>query len=263
MSGRYQSHFKSAYVWLGIIFLIVFVLAFKFPVGQKLTIALSPLFHVVQVPVRWAEDLSLWFDDSQLLQAKLASLQEKTLKQQTLKQELSVIRAENTQLRKLLKITQIDGYIWHAARVVSRGQEQKSRRLMLKTGLVAPDDIIVSHEGLVGLVDESGLDHAIVRTILDASIAVPVTMKNSSLAGLVRGDGSQLQVDFVPLIKAPNVGDVLLTSGAGGLFPAGLPVAIVEQVRAVEGGVFAEVIARPAADWQRDAWLAVAQRTKP
>jgi len=65
-------------------------------------------------------------------------------------------------------------------------------------------------------------------------------------------------------VKDPErFGDILITSGAGGLFPAGLPVAVVKEAKAVEGGVFVEVIAEPVAFWQREAWLAIASRTHP
>ena len=132
---------------------------------------------------------------------------------------------------------------------------------MLNTTAVTADDIVVSHEGLVGIVDQSTKTYAVVRTILDASLAVPVTMKDSALAALVRGAGEELIVDFVPLKNAPKEGDVLLTSGAGGLFPAGLPVAKVTEVHAVEGGLFAEVMATPVANWKKEPWLAVAKRS--
>jgi len=262
MSLRNYSRSKSAQLWVLALFLIVLVLSFKFPVGQKLSIAIAPLLHVVQTPAQWTQDFLLWFKKADELQNQYQLLQQTTLKQQALKLELTALRTENTQLRQLLSITQIDGYMWHAARVMSRGLEAKSRRLMIQTERVNDDDVVVSHEGVVGLIDHAGSEYAVVRTILDASLAVPVTMENSDLAGLVRGDGAHLLVDFIPLTKAPQVGDILLTSGAGGLFPAGLPIAVVEEVKQVEGGVFAEVIARPAAYWQRDAWLAVARRVQ-
>jgi rod shape-determining protein MreC len=44
------------------------------------------------------------------------------------------------------------------------------------------------------------------------------------------------------------------------VFPAGLSVAKVTQVKPIEGGVFVQVSASPAAAWQRDAWLAVATK---
>jgi len=263
MKQRRPSRYKTAQLWWLVLFLVALVISLKLPAGQKLSIAMAPLLHVVQAPVRWYQDFSLWFEDSVQLQAKYIQLSREQAEQKSLNLELAALKAENTQLRQLLKITDIHAFSWRAAPVISRGQEVKSRQLMLQIQNAHQDDVVVSHEGLVGLVDHSGKTHAVVRTVLDASLAIPVTMRNSSLAALVRGDGERLIVDFIPLAKAPKVGDVLVTSGAGGLFPEGLPVANVEAVEAVEGGVFAEVQAKPVANWQRDAWLAIAAKTKP
>jgi len=250
---------KNRILWVAL-FLIAVLLAAKLPFGQKLNLAIAPLLDAVQSPVRWAAQFSLWFEESATLQHNYSVLHTEYAKQQSLRLEMGALRAENIQLRQLLKVAQLEGYNWRAAQVISRGPEEKSRRLMLHADFAVSDDVVVSHEGLVGLVDESSQTHAVVRTILDASLAIPVTMKGSSLAGLVRGDGDHLLVDFVPLVKAPKVGDVLLTSGAGGLFPAGIPVAVVHNVQRVEGGVFVDVRASPVAFWQRDAWLAIATR---
>jgi len=260
MRAGFRVKYKAAYFWWAAAFLCVVILSFKFPVGQKLNIAAAPLIHMVQAPVRWFQDLSLWLEASSELQQRVLSLQEKVQKQDALRQILTTVKAENRQLKRLLMITQLDGYVWQAVPVVSRSQEEKSQRLMVQAIGIQQDDIVVSHEGLVGLVDEVGVGHAVVRTILDASIAVPVTKAGSQMAGLVRGDGEHLLVDFIPRSKAPNVGDLLIASGAGGVFPAGLPVAVVEKVKAVAGGVFVEVIASPVAYWQRDAWLAIASK---
>ncbi len=254
--GR-DSRFKNAYIWWVSIFLVIVLVSFKYPVGQQFQLAIAPLLHVVQAPVRWYQAFSLWFEDSRDLQSRFLALQRLQRQQQAQIQEIEALRTENNQLRTFLNIKQLHSYDWRVARVISRGPESKSRRLMVNIDQAQSDDVIVSHEGLVGLVAKSSATHAVIRTILDASVTVPVTMLNSQLAALVRGDGKHLLVDFVPIAKAPKVGDVLVTSGAGGVFPAGLPVAKVTKVNAVDGGVFAEVLADPVALWQREAWLAV------
>jgi len=259
--GR-DSRFKNAYIWWLSAFLVVVVLSFKYPVGQQLNLAIAPVLHAVQAPVRWYQGFTLWFESSRVLQAKVTHFQEVVTKQQAQSLLLDVQRLENKQLRSLLNITQIESYTWQVAKVVSRGPETKSQRLMLEVKHAHADDVIVSHEGLVGLVDTSDGTHAVVRTILDASVTVPVTMLGSDLAGLIRGEGEHVLVDFIPLAKAPKAGDILVTSGAGGVFPSGIPVARVVNVKAIKGGVFADVIAEPVAAWKRDAWLAVATRSQ-
>ncbi len=260
MRFKHFTTYKTTSLWWVVLLVCLVLLSLQYPIGQKLNLAAAPLLHAVQAPVRWVERLSLWIEQSSALQQEVLTLREQVQKQAVFSQQLATVAAENKQLKRLLHITQIKDYVWQAVRVISRSQEEKSRRLMIQATHINPDDIVISQEGLVGIVDEVGGNHATVRTILDASLAVPVTKAGSQLAALVRGDGEHLQVDFIPREKAPHAGDVLIASGAGGVFPAGLPVAVVEKVEAVPGGVFVEVIASPVAYWQRDAWLAVASK---
>ncbi len=229
-------------------------------------LATSPALESLYAPVQWWQSFSLWFHERQTLQANYLTLQKHLQQQAALIQEAESLRDENRQLRRILDISGITGYRWHAAKVRGRSPESMSQRILLQVKGVSPDDVIVSSEGLVGLVESRTGQHATVRTILDASVAVPVTVPGTSLAALVRGQGDRLKVSFVPIENAPEEGDVLYTSGAGGLFPPGIAVARITRVQPVAGQLFAQVDAVSVAHWQRDNWLAVAshlQKQKP
>jgi cell shape-determining protein MreC len=99
-----------------------------------------------------------------------------------------------------------------------------------------------------------------VRTIFDASLAVPVTIPGTTLAALSRGEGDRLTINFVPRQANLMANEVLYTSGAGGMFPPGIAVARITDVQPVPGQLFVSVVAEPVAHWQRDNWLAVASQ---
>jgi len=245
------------FAWLVLAALLLVSLQ-QLPIGQRLNLAMAPLISALQAPGRWWQEFSLWFDDSQQLQADYQKATIQLEKQSALIQEVTSLREENRQLRALLSIEQLKGYHWHAAKVQGRSPDKMSQRLILLVNDAKPDDVIVSSDGLVGLVDEARSGSAVVRTILDASIAVPVTVSHSPLAALLRGEGDRLIVDFVPIEQAPAVGTLLQTSGAGGIFPPGLPAARITSVTPLPGQVFAQVRAVPVAHWQRESWLAMA-----
>lgn len=251
---------SRGWAWL-VLFVVLFVLASQSPVGQHLNIGMSPLLSVVQAPGRWWNELTLWFEQSQKLHKELEQTKQQLAMLAATQQELSNLRTENLKLRKLLDIKQIEGYHWHAARVQGRSPDKMSQHLILLVDSAKPDDVIVASEGLVGVVDQAKRNSAVVRTILDASLAVPVTMKTVPIAALARGQGDRLQIDFVPIDQAPPVGTILYTSGAGGLFPAGIPVARVTFVEPIAGEIFAQIHAEPVAHWQRENWLALASQT--
>jgi len=245
--------------WLiGAIIVAVLFAAGRAPLGSWSMLASSPTLDALYAPVQWWQSFSLWFRDRQDLQAHVDDLQKRTQQQAALIQEAGSLRDENRQLRSLLDISGITGYRWHAAKVRGRSPDMMSQRILLQVNGVSADDVIVSSEGLVGVIDSQTDQHATVRTILDASLAVPVTVPGTALAALIRGQGERLQVSFVPLDQAPKVGAVLYTSGAGGFFPPGIAVARITEVRPVPGQLFADVEATPMAHWQRDNWLAVA-----
>lgn len=226
--------------------------------GSWPMLASWPALEALQRPVQWWQESSLWFSEKQALQADYLAFREKAEQQASLIQEANSLREENRQLRSILDVADITGYRWHAAKVRGRSPEAMSQRILLQVHGVSKDDVIVSSEGLVGVVDSTAKDHATVRTIFDASLAVPVTIPGSSLAALVRGQGESLSIDFVPEEFLLNAGQVLYTSGAGGLFPPGIAVARINSVTTVPGELFVKVSAKPVAHWQRDNWLAVA-----
>jgi len=258
---------KERHYWRYPLFLAVALMFFyaveKFPVGQQVSLALANVLAVVQAPVQWVNDASLWLKQRQDLQDELRDDRQHIAQYSTLLQQNKSLKEETRQLRSLLHMTRTEGYQWQAARVLGRTPEQKSRHLILDATSSKTDDVVIASQGLVGLVDRSQGDMAVVRTVLDGSIAVPVTLANSSLAALVRGQGDHLNVDFIPLVEAPKVGDVLQTSGAGGLFPPGISVARITHIEPVSGRIFAKVRAVPTAHWQREAWLAIASPNVP
>ena len=239
-----------------LIILIIFGLQ-RLPIGQQLNLGLTPLVATLQAPSRWWHKTSLWLQERSELQHDLLQTRKAFEQQAALIQQSKSLHEENIQLRKLLKIADVQGYTWRAAQVLGRSPDKKSQRLILQVQ-AKPDDVVVSSSGLVGLVDASHKDASVVRTILDASLAVPVTLASSPLAALIRGQGDHLLVDFIPLDQAPAIGSILQTSGAGGIFPPGIPVAHITHIEALPGRVFARIEAKPTAHWQRENWLAIA-----
>jgi len=252
-------------LWAGIIAgLILLFFIQQLPLGQKISLFIFPLVQALQTPAHWWQDINLWFTDRQDLQAENLHLREVLQKQAGILQELRALRTENMQLRTLSGLKALPGYRWHAARVLGRSPDKMSQRLLLLAqNAMNGGDVVASSEGLVGLIDTVQDRHAVVRTILDASMAVPVTLPGSHLAAFIRGQGETLRVEFIPFKYAPPETSVLVTSGAGGVFPPGIPVARITRIHEIAGSIFADVDARPVAHWRRDAWLSIASRQGP
>jgi len=251
---RYRLVLVTAFV------LISLVAVSRISVASWPMLAMWPAQEVLHTPAQWWESSSQWFKDRQVLQDERLNFQKQAQQQAALIQETNSLREENRQLRKILDIVGIRGYRWHAAKVRGRSPGAKSQRILIQVYGASVDDVIVSSEGLVGVVDSASAHHATVRTIFDASLSVPVTIPGTTLAALSRGEGNQLAINLVPRQIALKAGEVLYTSGAGGIFPPGIAVARITDVQPVPGRLFVSVAAEPVAHWQRDNWLAVASQ---
>ncbi|MDX8413479.1 MAG: rod shape-determining protein MreC [Mariprofundales bacterium] len=226
--------------------------------GQHLMLQAAPLIEIAQAPARLGKRITLWIERQADLQRQLAQSQQQLQTLSMLHGELAHLRQENHALQQLLSIDQPQPYQWRAAHTVALSTDSTHRHLLLKVNGASLDDVVVSEHGLVGLVTAISRQHATVRTVLDGAIAIPVTDSLRRLAALVHGDGDHLIVDMIARSQQPKVGDILYSSGAGGLIPQGIPVARVTTITPMPGALFIKISAVPTALWQQHHWLAIA-----
>jgi len=113
---------------------------------------------------------------------------------------------------------------------------------------------VLANAGLFGQVLRVGPWTSEVILVTDPEHAVPVQDERSGLRTLAVGAGvtNVLQLPYLPINSDLKKGDLLLTSGLGGVFPAGYPVARVTEVSRDPGEALAQVTAEPVAGVDRD-----------
>jgi len=164
--------------------------------------------------------------------------------------QAKAIESENRRLKALLGVRETDGMPVTAARLI--GSTSSSTRRFALLGAGARDGVRVgqpvrSATGLVGRVLEVGNRTARVLLITDGESVVPVRRIKGDIAGFAQGqaDGT-LVIRLIDLgINPLKKGDVLVTSGSGGLYRPNVPVAIVANV--TRDGAVARIISDPAA----------------
>jgi rod shape-determining protein MreC len=164
--------------------------------------------------------------------------------------ESEAIKAENRRLKRLLGIAESASKPVGAARLV--GSSAASSRRYATIGLGRGDGVaegmpVRSHLGLVGRILEAGRASSRVLLLTDTQSLVPVRRAQDDVAAFAqgRGDGT-LVVRLISLGVNPlRKGDVLVTSGAGGLYRTGIPVAVVTAL--TSDGALARVLSDPAA----------------
>lgn len=149
--------------------------------------------------------------------------------------EARAIDFENRRLKRLLGLVGDGRETVAVVRIVGSTASSTHRLVTLSAGSAAgvrPGQPLRSAEGLIGRVIETGRISSRALLITDGSSTVPVQIIRSGAAVLATGQGNGL-IELRSLIAGQTPfrrGDVVMTTGAGGIFPAGIPVAVVTSV---------------------------------
>ena len=171
-------------------------------------------------------------------------------------QRLDAVAAENLRLRGLLGGTRGYGLDVHLVGILDVDLDPFRQRLVLDGGSdegVRVGQALIDAGGVLGQVIEAGPHRAIALLVTDPDHAVPVQVQRSGLRTVAYGTGSSdvLRLPNIPLSGDIRKGDVLVTSGIGGRFPAGFPVGVVQRVQADTMRLFVVGEARPSAHMER------------
>jgi rod shape-determining protein MreC len=160
-----------------------------------------------------------------------------------------------------------------AARVIGRESDTWSSMIIIDRGTgsgIQNDMPVVTPAGLVGRVVEAGLNSSKVQLILDprSSVGTIVQRAESRVTGIVRGDVSNPTMpQMVNIPKNADVveGDVIVTSGFGGIFPKGIVVGLVSSLQNDAGGLLKIGVLETAVDFQKleDVMVITASREAP
>ena len=162
--------------------------------------------------------------------------------------QAKAIAYENLRLKKLLNMREPQVVDIANARLVSSSGSSTRRYALLYAGLlqgVHAGMPVRTADGIIGRVVEAGPDTARVLMLIDPESVVPVRRLSDGAPGFATGRGDGM-LDVKPITLASGFyspGDVLVTSGAGGIYPPNLPVAKV-MTRNRDGSV-ARPFARP------------------
>ena len=144
------------------------------------------------------------------------------------------LASENARLRELLKLTPEPPTTFVTARVIGDSRGAYVRNLTVHAGSengVERGQAAVTGEGLVGRVSEVGSRTARILLVTDLNSRVPVIVGGPQQRALLTGDNSERPcLRFLDAGAAIKVGDRVITSGQGGVFPPGLPVGVVSSL---------------------------------
>jgi len=182
--------------------------------------------------------------DAARLRAEVTALRLRQLRQDELD-------AENERLRVLLTLRERLSVRTIGAEVVAREWNGFTRGLTVNRGRtdglekLAP---VIVTRGVVGRVMELRRDSAVVQLVTDPASGIAGVVNRTRAQGLVEGvAGGRMRLKLAAREEGVTVGDMVFTSGIGGLFPKGLPLGRVTRVQPATG-LFRLVDLEPAVD---------------
>lgn len=194
--------------------------------------AFSPLWWAASRPYAlWQSGIGA-FNSNAALRARVAALEQQQLQSDIASQRMLALQSENAELRGLLGASRrIEGKS-RMVGLLSIHPDVSRKRYIIDRGArqgVKAGQVLVDARGLVGQVAEVYANRAVVIAITDADHAVPVVVARSGFRSVVFGQGDDNRLSMANLTASDDVrkGDLLLSSGIGGVFPPGIPVGVV------------------------------------
>ena len=221
-------------------------------IRQAVAIVAYPLQRAAAAPAAALRHISEFMVMQSALRNENAQLAVQRLRDAAMLQRYRALAAENAHLRELLAMHQRFPESTVVAEVLYAGRDPFTRKIIVDKG--SQDNIragrpVIDQSGVVGQVTRVYPWLAEVTLITDKGQVVPVQNLRNGLRAVLGGTGSdgRIELKFIPLNADFQNGDELVTSGIDGIYPPGLPVAIVSNVEHNAAYLFARITCKPVA----------------
>ncbi|WP_066128306.1 rod shape-determining protein MreC [Bordetella ansorpii] len=226
------------------------------PVRGAVAIALYPFQRAVMAPRDLVSQVDEWVNAANLIRTENEALQRQRIELAQVSSHAAQLAAENAQLRRLLGVADASPAPAVVVEVLYEPPDAFQQRLVFNKG---------SRAGLAAgmpVIDEGGVVGQIVRTtpmtaeaalVTDERVSIPVQVLRNGLRLIAFGANTPgtIEVRYLAANADIREGDTMVTSGVGGLFPAGLPVGRVTAVQRDTSSGFARALAEPLAHPER------------
>ncbi|MGB5425445.1 MAG: rod shape-determining protein MreC [Gammaproteobacteria bacterium] len=239
---------------------VLMVMDHKYKSLESVRDALSLLVYPIQLSVELPGSVTEWLDESlagrRKLQEEVDSLRTQQFMQKAQMQKFAALQAENIRLRELLDSSFEIGEKVLIAELMSVNLDPYKHQVVINKGEihgVYTGQPLVDAEGVMGQIVHAGPYSSTAMLITDTSHAIPVQVNRNGLRSIALGSGAinRLELPYIPNSADIQPGDLLITSGLGGRFPPGYPVATVSAVQHDPGNAFSSVVATPLAHLNR------------
>jgi rod shape-determining protein MreC len=159
-------------------------------------------------------------------------------------------------LRRLLDLEERRPYDLVASNVIARSLDRLGGSLTIDKGTadgIEPGRAVLTPDGLVGRAERATPHQARILTLLHRDCAVAARIERTRVDGVLQwefGNQPTLDLRYISSQEDVQVGDLVVTSGLGGIFPPGIRIGTVAKVGIEPNGLMKEILVRPAVDFR-------------
>ncbi len=221
----------------------------------------SPFRSAYTAVAEWFNDKQKYYQDYTALEEENAELKRQIAQMEADIRQAQLDSAENARLESLLglqeerpdltedivlaTVTEHAVTNWSATLTVSRGTND---------GLEVGDCVMDEQGNLVGTVSDVGTNWATILTLVDTETSIGAQVFRTGDLGVAQGNFSlmgenRLRLDYLPAECDLLSGDLVVTSGLGGYYPAGLVIGSVEEVQLDDSGASSYAVLIPTVEF--------------
>lgn len=167
------------------------------------------------------------------------------------------LKRENQQLEGLVDLSREDNsYKYTGAMVISRDPGQFFSAFTIDKGSasgIQKDEPVITSQGIVGVVTNVMATSSVVTSIMDPSMHVGAIVSQTGDVGVTQGQrelasSGKFMLSYIAKNSSITAGNIVITSGIGGIYPKNLKIGVVEQVKPDVSGNTVNAICKPLVD---------------
>jgi len=222
----------------------------NFVVGTVRTV-FSPILSITSKTAYEIKNLQSYFTEIKSYKEENTRLSRENAELKRLGLSVSEYKEENERLKKLLELQNEmeNRFITVPALVVSYEPNNWYDTIVVNKGKysgISVGDTVVSDSGVVGKVSEVGAGYSVISTLLNAENSIAVRIVRNNELAIVEGDAELsrnklCKMSYIEKNDVINLGDLIETTGAGGIYPEGIIVGTVKEVKAENSGQYAVI----------------------
>ena len=252
--------FAAAVIAVGLALMSVFSNTSS-PLANVANVIASPFRSAYTSVADWFNDKQNYYQDNTALKEENAALKKQLAEMEAAIRQAEKDSAENERLKHLLGLKaqrpDLTGDL-QAAMITEHTVTNWTSSLTIDKGTrhgLEVNDCVISETGaLVGLISEVGTNWATVLTLVDTDTSLGAQVFRTNDLGLAQGnfslmDENRLRLEYLPADCSLLGGDLVVTSGLGGFYPAGLVIGSVAEVQQDDSGATSYAILTPAVEF--------------